>query len=91
MLYGPTHLARMIVKLPEFLSVTNIADEKLKLLLKFLDCFSDYIEEHEEWFGRHNYSDKTSASCIRIKEENLDDGMIAGPLLSDVKVEETAL
>ncbi|KAL1378490.1 hypothetical protein pipiens_003976 [Culex pipiens pipiens] len=91
MLYGPTHLARMIVKLPEFLSVTNIADEKLKLLLKFLDCFSDYIEEHEEWFGRHNYSDKTTASCIRIKEENLDDGMIAGPLLSDVKVEETAL
>ncbi|EAT38007.1 AAEL010054-PA, partial [Aedes aegypti] len=50
MIYGATHLARLIVKLPEFLSASSMADEKLKLLLKFLDCFSDYIEEHEEWF-----------------------------------------
>ncbi|XP_065092248.1 protein male-specific lethal-3 isoform X2 [Ochlerotatus camptorhynchus] len=114
MIYGATHLARLIVKLPDFLSATTMADEKLKLLLKFLDCFSDYIEEHEEWFGGHVYSDKKTTlmdmklddgvglssmvgsemGCIQIKEEDLelqDDGMMAGPLLSDVKVEVTSL
>lgn len=109
MIYGATHLARLIVKLPDFLSASTMADEKLKLLLKFLDCFSDYIEEHEEWFGGHVYSDKkttlmdmklddgvglSSMDCIQIKEEDLelqDDGMMGGPLLSDVKVEVTSL
>lgn len=110
MIYGATHLARLIVKLPEFLSASSMADEKLKLLLKFLDCFSDYIEEHEEWFGSHVYSEKKAnlLDCkledsvglssmvggIRIKEEDLDlhdDGIMAGPLLSDVKVEATSL
>lgn len=113
MIYGATHLTRLIVKLPEFLSQSTMADEKLKLLLKFLDCFSEFIEEHEEWFGRQMYSDKvvmgdlvkledgvrlsmaeSGMGCIRIKEEHLglpDDGMMAGPLLSDVKVEATSL
>ncbi|XP_052890816.1 male-specific lethal 3 homolog [Anopheles moucheti] len=55
MIYGAIHLARLIVKLPEFLSVTAMADEKLKLLLKFLDVFAEFIEEHEEWFGKQFY------------------------------------
>ncbi|XP_055606810.1 protein male-specific lethal-3 [Uranotaenia lowii] len=109
MIYGAVHLARLIIKLPEFLSVTTMGDEKLKLLLKFLDSFSEFIEEHEEWFSRDVYSDKCllgdvvklenpahlGPSCIQIKEEDLDlhgsDGMMAGPLLSDVKVENTTL
>uniref|UniRef100_A0A182JXA1 Protein male-specific lethal-3 n=1 Tax=Anopheles christyi TaxID=43041 RepID=A0A182JXA1_9DIPT len=55
MIYGAVHLARLIVKLPEFLSATAMADEKLKLLLKFLDIFAEFIEEHEEWFGKQFY------------------------------------
>uniref|UniRef100_A0A182N5Z5 Protein male-specific lethal-3 n=1 Tax=Anopheles dirus TaxID=7168 RepID=A0A182N5Z5_9DIPT len=48
MIYGATHLARLVVKLPEFLSATTMADEKLKLLLKFLDVFAEFIEAHDE-------------------------------------------
>ncbi|XP_058454473.1 protein male-specific lethal-3 [Malaya genurostris] len=107
MIYGATHLARLIVKLPEFLSATTIADEKLKLLLKFLDSFSEFIEEHDEWFGRKMYNDvvkledrmglmlnSNRMSCLQIKEEDLelhDGGIMGGPLLSDVKVEATSL
>ncbi|XP_055549457.1 male-specific lethal 3 homolog isoform X2 [Wyeomyia smithii] len=113
MIYGATHLARLIVKLPEFLSATAMADENLKLLLKFLDCFAEFIEEHDEWFGREMYIDKaglvdlvkleegmqlamgsSELSCIQIKEEDLelhDVGIMAGPLLSDVKVESASL
>ncbi|XP_055638458.1 male-specific lethal 3 homolog [Toxorhynchites rutilus septentrionalis] len=58
MIYGAPHLARLIVKLPEFLSATTMVDEKLKLLLKFLDCFSEFMEDHEELFGRQMYTDK---------------------------------
>ncbi|XP_053680952.1 protein male-specific lethal-3 [Anopheles nili] len=55
MIYGAIHLARLIVKLPEFLSATQMTDEKLKLLLRFLDTFAEFIEEHEEWFGKQFY------------------------------------
>ncbi|XP_058058879.1 protein male-specific lethal-3 [Anopheles bellator] len=55
MIYGAIHLARLIVKLPEFLSATAMMDEKLKLLLKFLDTFAEFIEAHDEWFGRQFY------------------------------------
>uniref|UniRef100_A0A182PC43 Protein male-specific lethal-3 n=1 Tax=Anopheles epiroticus TaxID=199890 RepID=A0A182PC43_9DIPT len=55
MIYGAVHLARLIVKLPEFLSATTMGDDKLKLLLKFLDIFAEFIEEHEEWFGKQFY------------------------------------
>lgn len=39
MIYGSVHLSRLIVKLPEFLNATPISDEKLKLLLQYMDCF----------------------------------------------------
>lgn len=39
MIYGSVHLSRLIVKLPEFLNATQICDEKLKLLLQYMDCF----------------------------------------------------
>ncbi|XP_053695315.1 male-specific lethal 3 homolog [Sabethes cyaneus] len=69
MIYGATHLARLIIKLPEFLSATAMADEKLKLLLKFLDCFSEFIEEHDEWFGRELYNDKAGlVDLVKLEE-----------------------
>lgn len=39
MIYGSVHLSRLIVKLPDFLNATSMPDEKLKLLLQYLDCF----------------------------------------------------
>lgn len=39
LVYGVIHLTRLVVKLPEFLSATPIMEEKLLLLLKFLDSF----------------------------------------------------
>lgn len=39
MVYGAIHLSRLIVKLPEFLNATPMPDDKLKLLLQYLDCF----------------------------------------------------
>lgn len=39
MIYGSVHLSRLIVKLPEFLNATPMSDEKLKLLLQYMDCF----------------------------------------------------
>lgn len=39
MIYGSVHLSRLIVKLPDFVNATPISDEKLKLLLQYLDCF----------------------------------------------------
>lgn len=55
MIFGATHLARLIVKLPEFLNATTMAEEKLKLLLQHLDSFVHYLESRKEWFGEHNY------------------------------------
>lgn len=55
MIFGATHLARLIVKLPEFLNATTITEEKLKLLLQHLDSFVHYLESRKEWFGEHNY------------------------------------
>lgn len=39
MIYGAPHLARLLVKLPEFLNATSFVDEKLKILLQKLDYF----------------------------------------------------
>lgn len=43
MIYGSVHLSRLIVKLPEFLNATSMSDEKLKLLLQYMDCFIEYV------------------------------------------------
>lgn len=39
MIYGSVHLSRLVVKLPDFLNAIPMPDEKLKLLLQYLDCF----------------------------------------------------
>lgn len=39
MIYGAVHLSRLIVKLPEFLNATQMSDEKLKVLVPFLNSF----------------------------------------------------
>lgn len=39
MIYGSVHLSRLVVKLPDFLNAIPMPEEKLKLLLHYLDCF----------------------------------------------------
>lgn len=43
MIYGSVHLSRLIVKLPDFVNATPMSDEKLKLLIQYLDCFIEYV------------------------------------------------
>lgn len=61
--YGAIHLARLFVRLPDFLNATQIPDFKLKLILKHIDMFIQYLNEHSEWFGEMYYvADNTSRS-----------------------------
>lgn len=39
MIYGAIHLSRLIIKLPDFVNATPMSDDKLKLLLQYLDNF----------------------------------------------------
>lgn len=39
MIFGSVHLSRLLVKLPDFVNATPMADDKLKLLLQYLDNF----------------------------------------------------
>lgn len=43
MIYGSVHLSRLVVKLPDFLNAIPMPDEKLKLLLQYLDCFIEWV------------------------------------------------
>ncbi|XP_013109682.2 protein male-specific lethal-3 isoform X2 [Stomoxys calcitrans] len=56
MIFGAPHLARLIVKLPEFLNASTMSDEKLKIILQHLDTFVRYLESHKEWFNEDNYA-----------------------------------
>ncbi|XP_011181982.1 protein male-specific lethal-3 [Zeugodacus cucurbitae] len=56
MIFGAPHLARLIVKLPEFLNASSINDDKLKTLLQHLDTFVNYLEARKEWFNEDNYA-----------------------------------
>ncbi|XP_061390343.1 protein male-specific lethal-3 [Musca vetustissima] len=58
MIFGAPHLARLIVKLPEFLNASTMSDEKLKIILQHLDTFVNYLESHKEWFNEDNYERK---------------------------------
>ncbi|XP_013186286.2 protein male-specific lethal-3 [Amyelois transitella] len=61
--YGAIHLARLFVKLPDFLNATQMPDFKLKLILKHIDMFVQYLDEHSEWFGEMYYiADSVSRS-----------------------------
>ncbi|XP_014218803.1 male-specific lethal 3 homolog isoform X2 [Copidosoma floridanum] len=62
MVYGAIHLARLFVKLPELLQMTDISEKKLKVLLKNLDMFLSYLENHREWFGEQFYMQRTCQS-----------------------------
>lgn len=56
MIFGIYHLTRLVVKLPEFLSATPMNEEKLSMLLKYLDAFVEFLEENPEIYGLQNFS-----------------------------------
>lgn len=60
LMYGAIHLARLFVKLPDLLYATNMPEKKLKVLLRHLDMFLGYMEEHQEWFGEQFYMENRS-------------------------------
>lgn len=55
MIFGIYHLTRLVVKLPEFLSATPMNEEKLTMLLKYLDAFVEFLEENHEIYGPQNF------------------------------------
>ncbi|XP_030386416.1 protein male-specific lethal-3 isoform X2 [Scaptodrosophila lebanonensis] len=59
MVFGAPHLARLLVKLPEYLNVSPISNESLGELLPHLDTFINYLENHKEWFDKENYMHDT--------------------------------
>ncbi|XP_018332249.1 male-specific lethal 3 homolog [Agrilus planipennis] len=57
LVYGATHLLRLFVKLPELLNSSSMADNKLKVLLRHLDDFIDYLSDQKELFGEKYYTE----------------------------------
>lgn len=76
MLFGIYHLTRLVVKLPEFLSATPMNEEKLTMLLKYLDAFVEFLEESHEVYGPENFSLSDGSNVnhdSKIKIELTDD------------------
>ncbi|XP_066947808.1 MSL complex subunit 3 isoform X3 [Macrobrachium rosenbergii] len=48
LLYGPLHLIRLFVKLPEILYRMNLPEIKKKIILKHLELFLEYVSNHSE-------------------------------------------
>ncbi|KAL9908720.1 LOW QUALITY PROTEIN: protein male-specific lethal-3-like [Glossina fuscipes fuscipes] len=72
MIFGAPHLARLIVKLPEFLNATNMSDDKLKVLLQHLDTFTNYLESHKEWFNEDNYARSSSLKRTKLTDAKIE-------------------
>lgn len=68
MIFGIYQLTRLVVKLPEFLSATPMSEEKLAMLLKYLDAFVEFLEENHEIYGPQNFI-MTDRSDIKSEQE----------------------
>lgn len=73
MIFGIYHLTRLVVKLPEFLSATPMNEEKLTMLLKYLDAFVEFLEENPEIYGPQNFNIVDVKTEEEIKIEISDD------------------
>lgn len=62
MVYGVVHLIRLLVKLPKFLDVSPMSDEKLQILLTFLDSVAEFLETHDELYKDLHYTATSSSS-----------------------------
>ncbi|XP_067645960.1 protein male-specific lethal-3 isoform X2 [Eurosta solidaginis] len=75
MIFGAPHLARLIVKLPEFLNASSMSDDKLKVLLQHLDTFVNYLEARKEWFNEDNYARSNTTRKRASSSENVKPNM----------------
>ncbi|CAH0553408.1 unnamed protein product [Brassicogethes aeneus] len=57
LVYGATHLLRLFVKLPMFLSCSSLTDAKLKVILRNVESLLDFLAEHKEWYDDKFYVD----------------------------------
>ncbi|KAF5286914.1 hypothetical protein FQA39_LY00447 [Lamprigera yunnana] len=57
LVYGATHLLRLLVKLPELLNACSMPENKLKVLHRHLDIFIDFLNNHKEWYGDKFYKE----------------------------------
>lgn len=75
MIFGVYFLTRLIIKIPEFLSATMMNDEKLTMLLKYLDTFVEFLEENPEIYGPQNFemSESEDLKSEEVKIEISDD------------------
>lgn len=87
MIYGIVHLTRLIVKLPEFLSVTSISEEKLILLLKFLNHFVEFLEDHEYLYGEQNYNINENVT-IKVEKNDSQESVTVIDTIIDIKPEQ---
>lgn len=56
LIYGATHLARALVKIPEiFPHAPNHPEAKMNTIREYLNGFTKFLEEHPEWFGENMY------------------------------------
>ena len=49
-MYGPMHLLRLFVKMPEILGRMKIPPKRSKLLLKYIDSLLEYLEGQPSLF-----------------------------------------
>ncbi|XP_019874666.2 male-specific lethal 3 homolog isoform X2 [Aethina tumida] len=57
LVYGATHLLRLFVKLPAYLTASTLTDDKLKIVLNNIDLLLEFLSEHKEWYGEKFYID----------------------------------
>ncbi len=50
MVYGPIHLLRLFVKLPEILSKMDMPVKTKKLVVKYMDSVLEYLRNHPDLF-----------------------------------------
>jgi male-specific lethal 3 len=55
LIYGPIHLLRLFVKLPEILGRMNLPPKTCKLIVKYMDAVIEYFEGHPDLFASEMY------------------------------------
>ena len=55
LVYGPIHLLRLFVKLPEILGRMNLPPKTCKLIVRYMDAVLEYFEGHPDLFSPDMY------------------------------------
>ena len=50
LIYGPIHLLRLFVKMPEILGRMNLPPKTCKMIVKYMDAVLEYFEAHPDLF-----------------------------------------